>query len=195
MTADEAYVWLMGEGEASFDKHVLASILALAIAEAGVGTVACSAGYSGFPDVLAALFPQAMAILANSETLARADDEACLFDLLISNVTAGTDYERLLAGMLARRAQRPNHLWQDLGLRNRDELSALMGDHFAPLARRNRSDMKWKKFFFRSICRDGGYTLCSAPSCGECSDFDNCFSEETGESFLAHLRRDSEKAL
>jgi nitrogen fixation protein NifQ len=67
-----------------------------------------------------------------------------------------------------------------------------MTRHFAPLARRNRSYMKWKKFFFRTICRDADYALCSAPSCGECSDFDACFSEETGESLLAHIRRDAE---
>ena len=185
----------MGEGEISFDRHVLAAILALAMAEAGDGSVAQKAGYTGWPDVIVALFPQAKAQLACGDALARADDEACLFDLLISNVTTGTAYECLLAGMLARRAQRPNHLWQDLGLRHRGELSALMTEHFAPLARRNRSDMKWKKFFFRTICRDGDYALCTAPSCGECSDFDNCFSEETGESLLAHLRRDSEKAV
>jgi nitrogen fixation protein NifQ len=185
----------MGEGDASFDKHVLAAILALAIAEADGGSVAQCAGYTGWPDVLAALFPQAKDRLVGGDALVRAADEACLFDLLVSNLTTGTAYECLLAGMLARRAQRPNHLWQDLGLRDRGELSRLMTEHFAPLARRNRSDMKWKKFFFRTICRDGEYVLCTAPSCGECNDFDNCFSEETGESLLAHLRRDSEQAV
>jgi len=195
MTADEAYSWLLGEGDAPFDKHVLGSILALAISEASEGAVGEKAGYSGWPDVMAALFPQAKPKLAGTAALAPADDEACLFDLLISNVTTGTAYECLLAGMVARRAQRPNHLWQDLGLRNRGELTALMAAHFAPLARRNRSNMKWKKFFFRTICRDGAYTLCTAPSCGECSDFDNCFSEESGEALLAHLRRDSETAV
>ena len=67
-------------------------------------------------------------------------------------------------------------------------------DYFAPLARRNTSDMKWKKFFTRLICRDASYTLCTAPSCGECSDYDNCFTEETGESLLAHLRKSAETA-
>ncbi|MDR3526096.1 MAG: nitrogen fixation protein NifQ [Rhizomicrobium sp.] len=192
MTADEAYAWLMGE-ETSFDKHVLASILALSLSEGGA--VAENAGYAGIPAVLEAFFPQAAAQLAGAETLARGDDEGCLLDLLIANVSSGSAYEMLLAGMLARRAQWPNHLWQDLGLRHRGELSALMTAHFAPLARRNRSDMKWKKFFFRTICRDGEYALCTAPSCGECCDFDHCFSEETGESLLAHLRRSNEQAV
>ncbi len=193
MTADETYAWLMGEDEASFDKHVLASILALSLAEGGA--VAENAGYTGMPEVLTAFFPLAKAKLAASGPLVRGADEASLLVLLTGHVSTGSAYEILLAGMVARRAQHPNHLWQDLGLRHRGELSALMAEHFTPLARRNRSDMKWKKFFFRTICREGEYTLCTAPSCGECCDFDHCFSEETGESLLAHLRRDSERAV
>ena len=52
--------------------------------------------------------------------------------------------------------------------------------------------MKWKKFFYRTICRDEGYTLCAAPSCAECEDFDNCFGEEGGESLLARARKQAE---
>ena len=32
--------------------------------------------------------------------------------------------------------------------------------HFAELARRNNPDMKWKKFFYRMICRDEGFSMC-----------------------------------
>jgi nitrogen fixation protein NifQ len=67
-----------------------------------------------------------------------------------------------------------------------------MQRHFAPLARRNTQDMKWKKFFFRMICRDEGYSLCSAPSCSECNDFGACFGDESGESLLARVRLQSE---
>jgi nitrogen fixation protein NifQ len=93
---------------------------------------------------------------------------------------------------VARRAQRPNHLWQDLGLGNRRELSRLMNQHFRPLAVRNTADMKWKKFLYRTICRDEGFSLCTAPSCSECNDFEACFGEESGESFLARARRKAE---
>jgi hypothetical protein len=54
--------------------------------------------------------------------------------------------------------------------------------------------MKWKKYLYRTICGDSGYALCSAPSCAECADFDGCFGEETGESFLARARRSAETA-
>jgi nitrogen fixation protein NifQ len=60
--------------------------------------------------------------------------------------------------------------------------------HFSTLARRNDQDMKWKKFFYRMICRDEGFSLCVAPSCSECSDFNHCFGEESGESLLARRR-------
>ena len=108
--------------------------------------------------------------------------------------TAGTALELRLADLVARRCLRPNHLWQDLGLRNRGELSGLMTRHFAPLAAQNRADMKWKKFFYRTICRDEGYMLCAAPSCAECDDFEVCFGDESGESLLARARRAADLA-
>jgi len=195
MNPDESYCWLIVAHE-TFEAHVLASILALALAEADAAkcSVGEAAGYAGSPSLLVAMFPHAAARLACDGALTRSDDEACLHDLLQRAATTGSPLELLLAGMIARRAQRPNHLWQDLGLRHRGELSRLMNDHFAPLARRNTSDMKWKKFFARQICRDTSYSLCTAPSCGECSDFDNCFTEESGESLLAHLRKSAETA-
>lgn len=196
MNPDEAYRWLVGTQD-SFEAHVLASVLALSVAEAAAENrlVRDTAGYDGVPSAFRALFPQAIDFLAAGEGPERSEEERCLLDLLTRGTTSGSPLELLLAGMLARRAQRPNHLWQDLGLRNRGELSRLMGTWFAPLARRNTSDMKWKKFFFRMICRDADYSLCTAPSCGECCDYDACFNEETGESLLAHLRRSAETAV
>ena len=93
-----------------------------------------------------------------------------------------------LAAMIARRCKSPHHLWQDLGLRTRNELSALMQRHFARLAARNRQDMKWKKFLYRMVCGSEGFTLCTAPVCSECSDFADCFGAEDGESRLAWAR-------
>ncbi len=195
MTPDETYRWLVGDVQ-SFPVHVLASTLALALAEAEAEhrPVNETAGYDGAPKMLLQWFPHAVKKLSGGGALVRDEDELCLVDLLLRGANTGSEMERLLAGMIARRAQRPNHLWQDLGLRNRGELSKLMDDYFAPLARRNTSDMKWKKFFSRLICRDASYTLCTAPSCGECSDYDNCFNEESGESLLAHLRKSAEHA-
>jgi nitrogen fixation protein NifQ len=192
MTADEAYRWLMRTRE-DFATHVLASVLALAMAETATNgrSLNEAAGFGPSAELIA-FFPHAASALSPGEPLKRPEDEICLLELLSRGATTGSAFELLLAGMIARRSQCPNHLWQDLGLANRGELSRLMTEWFAPLARRNTHDMKWKKFFFRMICRDAAYTLCTAPSCGECDDFNACFGDETGESFLAHVRRSSE---
>jgi nitrogen fixation protein NifQ len=63
-----------------------------------------------------------------------------------------------------------------------------MNRHFAPLARRNRQDMKWKKFFYRMTCSEEGFSLCAAPVCSECCDFQTCFGDESGPSLLARSR-------
>ncbi len=178
-----------------FDAHVVASILAISFGEAaGEGRPLTSA--IGLPseqlnELIARVFPSAAPwrFLAPAGEVERKADEVCLVDLLTSSATSRTVFETRLAAMMARRAQRPNHLWQDLGLRNRRDLSELMTRHFRPLAMRNKQDMKWKKFFYRMICADAAYSLCTAPSCGECDDFDHCFGEETGESLLARNRR------
>ncbi len=44
----------------------------------------------------------------------------------------------------------------------------------------------------RLICADASYSLCTAPSCAECDDFEHCFGEETGDSLLARVRRAAE---
>ena len=71
-----------------------------------------------------------------------------------------------------------DHLWQDLGLTNRGELSTLMALAFPTLAALNVNDMKWKKFIYRHYCSTEGIYLCPAPSCGECTDHAKCFSPE-----------------
>ena len=182
-------------GRDEFDAHVVACMIAVSTADA-VGfeqpqTSAAGLSAEEFSTLIREFFPKAAAwrLFASSETVERAVEEACLLELLESCTTAREPFELRLAAMVARRAQRPNHLWQDLGLDNRGELSQLMTRHFKPLAVRNTGDMKWKKFFYRLICADASYTLCTAPSCAECDDFEDCFGEENGESLLARARR------
>jgi nitrogen fixation protein NifQ len=183
-----------------FDGHVLACVFAAAVDE-------CSAGGS-FTDALGIC---GQALRANIDkyfpgTLERLEifkldgeptvneEEKCLLELLWRFRTTSSPINSLLAFLVARRATRPNHLWQDLGLANRGELSKLMLRHFTALARRNDQDMKWKKFFYRMICRDDGFSMCVAPCCSECSDFDSCFGSETGESLLARIRYHGESS-
>ena len=59
----------------------------------------------------------------------------------------------------------PDHLWQDLGLPARGELTALMRRNFPTLAARNVKDMKWKRFLYKQLCEAEGIYTCRAPSC------------------------------
>jgi nitrogen fixation protein NifQ len=198
MTPLDVYMLLKASSAAfacdTFDAHVLASIVAAGVAEVEPGgSLAEALGIAGkeLRDNLDRYFPGALFALEGFDLdheITIDDDEQCLRKLLLRSRSTPAPLTTLLAGMVARRATRPNHLWQDLGLANRGELSRLMQNHFAPLARRNTQDMKWKKFFYRMICRDESYRMCSAPSCSECCDFHACFGDESGESLLARIR-------
>ncbi len=199
MNADEAYQWLMessGNSDcAPFDVHVLASILAIAMAEAGADERAICAGVGLSGTELQALalevFPHAagaFAGLAGRVVVEVEDEEQSLRDILLMYASGTGRLEPYLAAMIARRCGLPHHLWQDLGLRDRGELSRLMQRHFSTLARRNSGDMKWKKFLYRLVCRSEGFSLCVAPVCSDCDDFANCFGAEDGEARLARVR-------
>ena len=182
-----------------FDIHVLACILTIGADESREASRPLTEAVGLQPDELAALleryFPDAeMPAARPPDTIERAPDEICVLDLLCQAATSGALAEQWLAPMIARRAQRPDHLWRNLGLRARTELSALMRRHFRVLAARNTQDMKWKKYLYRTICGDTGFSLCTAPSCSECVDFDACFGDESGESFLARARRRADTA-
>lgn len=71
-----------------------------------------------------------------------------------------------------------DHLWHDLGLWSRKELSAMLQYHFPELAARNVKDMKWKKFLYKQLCEAEGLYVCRAPSCEVCQDYQNCFGSE-----------------
>lgn len=79
---------------------------------------------------------------------------------------------------MARAAMQPNHLWEDLGLSNRDELQTLMQRHFPSLKALNHANMRWKKFLYRMLCERADVLICKSPSCDSCSDQPVCFGPE-----------------
>lgn len=185
---------------ATFDAHVFACAISLAAAEADRGDGALTGrlgiGQAALEAVFARYFsPRAFLHLPVpvGDISSGAEEEGLVSDLLrrhaIAPFTGPT-----MAALIARRAMEPNHLWQDLGLRNRGELSHLLEAHFPELAAGNTAHMKWKKYFYRRLCEAEGFVLCSAPSCRVCTDFDTCFGDESGESRLAHRRRAQETA-
>jgi len=177
------------KGAELFDLHVAASILALAGTEAeseGVPIIErIGLDASELAELCAMMFPDGIA--APAMPLMVDQQEQALRDILWMNSANASVFELLLSRMIARRSLRPNHLWQDLGLATRGELSMLMERHFPRLAQRNSTDMKWKKFFYRMMCSSEGFRLCAAPVCTECDDFDDCFGSEDGEALLARI--------
>jgi nitrogen fixation protein NifQ len=98
---------------------------------------------------------------------------------LLRSHRAGRDLSELfIADIVCSGCLGSDHLWQDLGLFNRGELSALMQRNFPTLAARNDRDMKWKKFLYKQLCIAEGIYACRAPSCEECVDYAVCFGPE-----------------
>lgn len=79
----------------------------------------------------------------------------------------------LVAGCLGE-----DHLWQDLGLCSREDLSSLIAYNFPTIKAANDKDMKWKKFLYKQLCEAEGIYVCRAPSCDVCVDYPRCFGSE-----------------
>jgi nitrogen fixation protein NifQ len=117
-----------------------------------------------------------------------ADDAGCpaldngefddLLDLLLAHRSRRDEPSEWLARAVAAACLGNNHLWQDLGLPNRQVLSDLLQQHFTALYARNTGNMKWKKFFYKQLCERAEVNLCKAPSCKVCSDYAQCFGPE-----------------
>ena len=177
----------------SFDRHVLASILAVAAMENGSVAERAGLAAADLASLMAQWFPAACAMGVAwdaRDTLVEDDEIAMVRDLLLAQRSSEGHAGRWLAAMIARRSMEPNHLWEDLGLRDRTELSRLLARHFAPLAARNTKNMRWKRFFYRMLCEDDGLVMCSTPVCANCNDFNLCFGDESGESRMAERRRE-----
>ncbi|TCT07887.1 nitrogen fixation protein NifQ [Aquabacter spiritensis] len=182
------------ESDTGFDRHILASILAMSAAEGGRLTDRCGLSEPALADLGARFFPDADLITCvampapqPAPALPDPDEVAMVRDLLLSH--RSSDLGPWLAVLLARRAMEPNHLWEDLGLRERSELTRLLTRHFAPLAVRNTRNMRWKRFFYRMLCESDGFVMCATPVCTQCTDFSVCFAEKTSESRMADRRR------
>lgn len=180
--------------DSRFDRHVLASILAAGVMEGGL--LFEKVGLSSY-DLAALLKQNFPSVRIKGDDLlpgSKPDDNdevTMVRDLLLAQRSTEGDTGRWLAAMIARRVMEPNHLWADLGLRDRGELSRLLNRHFRPLARRNVNNMRWKRFFYRTLCEDEGLILCTTPVCTDCKDFNHCFGDESGESRMAERRRDA----
>lgn len=140
-------------------------------------------------DYLALISPRWQAAGDRREAGERHDEYADLRDLLLAGCSVSGDAagdpgcdpapDRVaLAEAVARACMGDDHLWHDLGLPSRAELSGLLHEHFPGLAARNVNNMRWKKFFYLQLCEQVGVRACRAPSCGVCAHYGDCFGSE-----------------
>jgi nitrogen fixation protein NifQ len=110
----------------------------------------------------------------------REDEYEDVLALLVENATAQGAPIMRLAEIIALACLGENHLWQDLGLPSRQVLSDLMRENFPRLFLANIGNMRWKKFFYRELCRRAEIAICRSPSCAACIEIDACFGAEEG---------------
>jgi nitrogen fixation protein NifQ len=108
----------------------------------------------------------------------RLDEIAELRQLMLRDRAGATPSELWMADIAAAGCMASDHLWQDLGLWSRPDLTALMRRNFPGLAARNLKDMKWKRFLYKQLCAAEGIYTCRSPSCEVCTDYRACFGPE-----------------
>jgi len=159
------------------NRPLLASLLAGQAAGEGCLPPHLGLGEARHAAMLATYFPgcQPESTAHPSVDLPEAEE---LQRLLRDHLVADLPSPDWMADILTAACAGLNHLWQDLGLAGRDELSQLMVINFPALAAANTGDMKWKKFLYRQFCAREGIYVCPAPSCGVCADHAKCFGPE-----------------
>lgn len=108
-------------------------------------------------------------------TVSMNDEVDDLVALLMEHATHPGVLAQHLARALAVASMGPNHLWEDLGLGSRDQLNALMQEHFTALKVLNAQHMRWKKFLYRMLCERADMLICKSPHCAQCEDQPKCF--------------------
>lgn len=108
----------------------------------------------------------------------RLEERQELIDVMLEHRASLDPSEEWMAHIVAAACMGADHLWQDLGLWNRTDLTRLMTENFPALAAKNVHNMKWKKFLYKQLCEREQVYICRAPSCQVCADYANCFGPE-----------------
>jgi nitrogen fixation protein NifQ len=124
------------------------------------------------------LTPAFRASLAAGTSSSGFDEFEDLLSLLMEYRSDDSRESRWLAHAITACCMGEDHLWQDMGLPNRQALSDLLARHFTALFARNTGGMRWKKFFYKQLCERNGAFVCRSPSCAECVEYANCFGPE-----------------
>lgn len=152
--------------------------------QVGAGALPACLGLSSdtFSHMLGFHFPgfaiEELSVSDISPDVSRQDEFDEVKNLLLAHRANISDSEEWIAEIVAIACQGQDHLWQDLGLWSRKDLSELMITNFPSLAVKNDRDMKWKKFIYKQLCITEGIYTCRSPSCEVCADYADCFGPE-----------------
>lgn len=102
-----------------------------------------------------------------------------LVDMLEADRSDDAEGTRWAARALACGCFGGGHLWHDMGLSGREDVSALLQRHFRHLFDANVDNMKWKKFFYHRVCERLDLHPCPEPVCSECDNYAVCYGSET----------------
>lgn len=181
--------------EESFDRHILGRLLLHATAEAAQLQEPVTQRLGLEKEALHRLvgflhLEEAFPASLIDGPLSFDDEEVMIRDLLAHNLANEGPIGAWLAAIVAHRAMEPNHLWEDLGLAKRPDLTRLLLRHFPALAEKNTRNMRWKRFLYRSLCEAEGFSMCPSPTCDSCSEFNICYGDESGEAIMARNNRE-----
>ncbi|MES9836508.1 MAG: nitrogen fixation protein NifQ [Candidatus Thiodiazotropha sp.] len=181
-TVEELHARLMSARRGDSIEETLARMLASWACGQGAMPAWLGLGEMEYRCMMACHFPgiDALGLKESADGMdpGRLDEMDDLKKLLLENRSGITQSEIWMADILVAGCMGSDHLWQDLGLWSRSDLSRLMMENFEPLAKRNDRDMKWKKFLYKQLCETEGIYTCRSPSCEVCVDYDNCFGSE-----------------
>ena len=188
VSADEPlYTALTGspapEGIAAEDRHLFACLLSVATRERHPTAAALGLNERELGRMLVTLFPAFDPTALKRFTPATEQPPPEINRDVVQLLSdyhphPCSDLANWLTAALAARAAHTGHLWVAMGLFKRPELSAAIQRHLPALAEANNKNMRWKRFFFKTVCDLNGGTLCKNPNCGECSDYALCFAPD-----------------
>jgi len=177
-----AYLRLMAASRRQgFAEHALASMLASHLCGAGSMPVLLGLDAEIFARMLDLHFPSfewPSGLSAPAWDMADMPEYAELKALFDDYRIAPNDEQPWWTTLLIAGCTGRNHLWEDLGLFERTDLTELIRVNYPELAARNSRDMKWKKFLYKQLCEREGIVACPAPTCDACAQFSECFSPE-----------------
>ena len=180
--------WLMARARNLEDELTMVFALVIqAIARGNIKPPSPGMGLScvAFTELLDNYFPGASCEIVDDrfrESYSTADLLASEFEdiveILLDHRSCDDRNVEWLAYAVASGCMGSDHLYHDMGLPNRQALSALLERHFTALYLKNVHNMKWKKFFYKQLCDRAEIIMCPARNCQSCIDYKNCFATE-----------------